>query len=420
MADPAPTPPRPAAAPRSLTNSRPPLPRRQSRFTEEMTDDFTPSPSIYEHDSPSRDPSFISSSRGRISLSASAAGRDIRSGRGYTPSTRTAATVVTIRGGDDEHPRGSVASLPGAVRARGRGGSLREREYRPLELIFRGMNGCTHGAACVILIAIMIEFLSQWEGYWLGQISAQAIALLVFLGLDTLLDIISLVYLYKPWPAWALVLRLADAIVYISMFMAYIAHGRVFPAGFTFWGMAPGWAGPVVYVFLWLLGVWNLTHIALRRHRLGKALRGVMSRCESEGRRRNGGRHERMTPRWRRWIRVGEFDAHSNTHTQRQHDIEINAQRVPSETNFEVGEMQRTVAAPRPIVTRETEKEKETQVDGGSGGSMRREVSAGGATDSTYSPSGGGTSFQRKDDQDVEEKEVMVGGLSPPPPRTKM
>lgn len=84
--------------------------------------------------------------------------------------------------------------------------------------------------------------------------SGQAVALLAFLGVDTLLDILSLVRLHKPWPTWALLLRLMNGVVYIIMFLIYVAHGRVFPAGFTFWAMAPGFAGPVVYIFLWLLG----------------------------------------------------------------------------------------------------------------------------------------------------------------------
>lgn len=79
-------------------------------------------------------------------------------------------------------------------------------------------------------------------------------ALLVFLGLDTLLDILSLARLYRAWPCWALRLRLANGVAYIALFMGYVGHGRVFPAGFTYWAMTPGYAGPVVYMFLWLLG----------------------------------------------------------------------------------------------------------------------------------------------------------------------
>lgn len=99
-----------------MTN-RPQLPRRQSRFTEEMTEDHTPAHSVYEHEAA---PSMVSA----------AITREYPSSREYAASSR---------------------------------------EFRPLELIFRGMNGCTHGAACVILVAIMTEFLSQWEGFWLQQ-----------------------------------------------------------------------------------------------------------------------------------------------------------------------------------------------------------------------------------------------------------
>ncbi|KAK0743641.1 hypothetical protein B0T18DRAFT_392381 [Schizothecium vesticola] len=260
--------PPPSAA--RLHSSRPSLYRRQSRFTEEMAEEHTPVPSLYEHEETSR--SYI---------------QPRESTHSPTPSPTTAP-----------------------------------RDHGSLEHIIRGMNGCAHGAACVILIAIMVEFLTQSRGHWYGKISAQAIALLVFLGLDTTLDVISLIRLHTPWPTWALLLRVLSGLAYLSLFLAYVARDHVFPPGFTFWAMPPGVAGPLVYGFLWLLGVWSLAHVALRRHRFGRGLRSYY---------RGLGRNERpqlpphlllfppttapsrrRTPTWRKWT----------TATARRHDEE--------------------------------------------------------------------------------------------------
>jgi len=181
------------------------------------------------------------------------------------------------------------------------------REYRPIELIARGMNGCLHGAACVVLIALMVEFLAQVEGAWPEQIAAQAVTLLLFLALDTLLDIISLVRLQKQWAPWALHLRLVSGVAYIILFMAYIAHGNVFPQGYSFWAMPPMFTGPVVYIFLWLLGLWNLCHVALRRHRLGRGLRACIPSSSAQPLSPGS----TANPRWRRWI--GTRDRYSRT-----------------------------------------------------------------------------------------------------------
>lgn len=202
-----------------LHPSRPQLYRRQSRFTEEMTEDHTPAPSMYEHEETSR--SIV-----------------------HPPSP----------------PHSPLTSTT-------------PRDPNSLEHIIRGMNACAHGAACVILIAIVVEFLTQSRGHWYGRTSAQAIALLVFLGLDISLDVISLIRLHTPSPTWALLLRVLIGAAYIILFLAYVAHDYVFPPGFTFWAMKPGSVSPLVYGFLWLLGVWAMAHAAIRRHRFGNGLR---------------------------------------------------------------------------------------------------------------------------------------------------
>lgn len=82
----------------------------------------------------------------------------------------------------------------------------------------------------------------------------QAITLCVFLGIDAGFDAFSVAFFRSLWPGWVLLLRLIFGVGYLAIFMAYIGIGRVFPYGYTYWGLDRGYAGPVVYLFLWLIG----------------------------------------------------------------------------------------------------------------------------------------------------------------------
>lgn len=125
---------------------------------------------------------------------------------------------------------------------------------------------------------------------------------MVLLGVDIILDILSVALLRGLWPGWAILLRLICGVGYLAIFMAYVGLGRVFPFGYTYWKVPEGYGGPIVYLFLWLVGcvhtfpllgettslfglvtadkdippfcrVWNLLHTALHRHELGNGLR---------------------------------------------------------------------------------------------------------------------------------------------------
>lgn len=55
-------------------------------------------------------------------------------------------------------------------------------------------------------------------------------------------------------PGWAALLRLFSAVAYLTIFMVYVGLGKVFPSKYTYWGLPRGFAGPLVYLFLWLIG----------------------------------------------------------------------------------------------------------------------------------------------------------------------
>jgi hypothetical protein len=78
--------------------------------------------------------------------------------------------------------------------------------------------------------------------------------LAILLGLDACLDVLSLIRLNKKWHGWALVPRLLIGIGYLAVFMAFLGLSNIFPFGYTYWDLEPGYSGPMVYLFLWLLG----------------------------------------------------------------------------------------------------------------------------------------------------------------------
>lgn len=80
----------------------------------------------------------------------------------------------------------------------------------------------------------------------------------------------------RKWQAWALVLRLLAGLGYVAMFLVYVGFREVFPHGYSYWGMGSGFSDPVVYLFLWVIGIWDLLHTSIHRHTLGRDLRGGM------------------------------------------------------------------------------------------------------------------------------------------------
>lgn len=90
---------------------------------------------------------------------------------------------------------------------------------------------------------------------------------------DISLDIYSIGRAKKKWQALALLLRLLAGLGYIAMFLVYVGFREVFPHGYSYWGMGSGFSDPVVYIFLWVIGIWDLLHTSLHRHTLGRDLK---------------------------------------------------------------------------------------------------------------------------------------------------
>lgn len=93
---------------------------------------------------------------------------------------------------------------------------------------------------------------------------------------DIFLDIYSVGRAKKKWQALALLLRLLAGLGYIAMFLVYVGFREVFPHGYSYWGMGSGFSDPVVYIFLWVIGIWDLLHTSIHRHTLGRDLRPGM------------------------------------------------------------------------------------------------------------------------------------------------
>jgi hypothetical protein len=84
--------------------------------------------------------------------------------------------------------------------------------------------------------------------------SIQAITLIVLLGADVILDVISLFRAQKQWPTWGLVIRSVCGIGYFALFLVYVGLGSPFPEGYTYWGVGHEFAALVVYILLCVTG----------------------------------------------------------------------------------------------------------------------------------------------------------------------
>ena len=81
----------------------------------------------------------------------------------------------------------------------------------------------------------------------------QALALILLLGLDILLDFQSIGRYDQKWHGWALVARLLFGVAYMTVLATYAAVGGAFPPRYTYWGMAQQFASPITYMFLCIL-----------------------------------------------------------------------------------------------------------------------------------------------------------------------
>lgn len=60
--------------------------------------------------------------------------------------------------------------------------------------------------------------------------------------------------------------------------------------------MRAGFSEPVVYILLWVTGIWNLLHTAIHRHTLGRDLQRCFTRGSSQRQQFNSNRHRQNQP----------------------------------------------------------------------------------------------------------------------------
>ncbi|KAF4855871.1 hypothetical protein CGCSCA4_v000846 [Colletotrichum siamense] len=148
------------------------------------------------------------------------------------------------------------------------------RQFKRWLLRAQIANDVAHVAAASILLWIMSWFLYNVPFPLTYRTGPAAVALIIMLSTDILLDARSIVHAHDPWPGWALLLRLALGLGFIAVFAVYIAlGGDVFAPDFEYWGMSDAYGRVLAYMFLWGLGLWNLLFVVLCRHWLAKEVK---------------------------------------------------------------------------------------------------------------------------------------------------
>lgn len=153
-------------------------------------------------------------------------------------------------------------------------------DHRPFRfrLFLRALNAGLHFGACALLVTIMALFLAHNHNnqhhhrHRHRRTEPQAITLIILLAVDMVVDIATFFRLRAVHVHISIVLvHLVLGLAYLTVFMVDVGVGSVFSGGYTFWGLPSNMAGPVVYFFLWVLGVWDLLHTVLHRHQVGRA-----------------------------------------------------------------------------------------------------------------------------------------------------
>ncbi|KAK0726657.1 hypothetical protein B0T21DRAFT_292918 [Apiosordaria backusii] len=128
-------------------------------------------------------------------------------------------------------------------------------------------NSVLHSAPALVLLYIMSTSITAFKSdRSSAKFSTPGITLLSLLYLDSILNILTCFRISTPWPTWRLSLRVFFGLGYIILFFIYIGSNQgVFPPGWTYWNVPANMASPVVYIFLWWLGVWDWMHLVVCR-----------------------------------------------------------------------------------------------------------------------------------------------------------
>ncbi|KAK2024081.1 hypothetical protein LX32DRAFT_115423 [Colletotrichum zoysiae] len=157
-------------------------------------------------------------------------------------------------------------------------------------------NDVAHVVGASILLWIMSWFLYNVPLPIATRTGPAAVALLVVLSVDVLLDARSIVHAHEAWPGWALLVRLVVGASAIAVFWVYIALGEVFAPGFTYWGMSEMHGRVLAYMFLWGIGLWDLLFVVFYRRWLSKEVKRYGGRARRVIRDQHQRREGTMSP----------------------------------------------------------------------------------------------------------------------------
>ncbi|KAL2200757.1 hypothetical protein P885DRAFT_28012 [Corynascus similis CBS 632.67] len=182
----------------------------------------------------------------------------------------------------------------------------------------RLVNSTAHATLSLVLLAFMGCSMSVLRDDTGDHTGVQAIILICILFADVVLDVITLLRVQKSWPALGLGLRFACGVAYIALFLIYVGMGGPFPKGHSYWSLSSSSASLLVYIILCTEGLWNLLHIPVCRYQLGSGLLRPKTRSSSPAPTLNdrtsfnprfsaaGTETERSSISlvWRRWVRT--------------------------------------------------------------------------------------------------------------------
>ncbi|KAL1838946.1 hypothetical protein VTJ49DRAFT_2040 [Mycothermus thermophilus] len=260
-----PAPPSPyIPSPLTPNGTRPRLgPRRQSRFTEDMAGHCTPAASISER---SLDYYWYGRSAEDVNSNAAAALT--------IAATATATAIANVSA--DPPSRTNIQKANGNHRVYvpdvGEWVDVEKPQPWDRRTWLRFTNVSLHFFLAIVLMLFYAIAVSPMFETPMGPRRGQGILVIACSGADMTLDTYIMTRARNRWSIWALAARLIFGMGYFAALIWIALSEQPFPDSHTYWGLSAGAAAPFVYVFLSVLGIWNLFHIPVSRFGLGSRL----------------------------------------------------------------------------------------------------------------------------------------------------
>ncbi|KAL5596767.1 hypothetical protein BROUX41_006549 [Berkeleyomyces rouxiae] len=160
-------------------------------------------------------------------------------------------------------PAGDVeaARAPGTARDGSRAAARRTGCDRVLRIVTE----TAHTIVCMLMMLMLAFYLNYDEAAVNRSSGPPAIALILGLSIDMILNFYAIAHFDKPLSGAAALVKCVLIFTYIVIFLVYLASDGPFPSDYSFWGIKADYTSVIVYSLIWTISVWDLAVVVVNR-----------------------------------------------------------------------------------------------------------------------------------------------------------